>query len=83
MAHHDNPAHFGVRTKQYKLIFFYGQNYRKGGPKPTRPGWELYDMKNDPGQESNVIDQQPKIADSRLPSGSKFLIMAALNTALL
>jgi arylsulfatase A-like enzyme len=54
MAHHDNPAHFGVRTKQYKLIFFYGQNYKKGGPKPTQPGWELYDMKNDPHEMNNL-----------------------------
>ena len=57
MAHHDNPAHFGVRTKEYKLIFFYGQNYKKGGPKPTRPGWELYDMKNDPHEKNNLYGQ--------------------------
>jgi arylsulfatase A-like enzyme len=25
MAHHDNPAHYGLRTERYKLIFFYGQ----------------------------------------------------------
>lgn len=56
MAHHDNPAHFGVRTKKYKLIFFYGQNYKKGGPKPTRPGWELYDMENDPHEMNNIYD---------------------------
>ena len=54
MAHHDNPAHFGVRTKEYKLIFFYGQNYKMGGQKPTRPGWELYDMKNDPYEMNNL-----------------------------
>ena len=54
MAHHDNPAHFGVRTKEYKLIFFYGLNYKKGGPKPTPPGWELYDMKNDPHEMNNL-----------------------------
>ncbi len=30
MAHaHANPAHFGVRTKDYKLIFFYGCDYMK------------------------------------------------------
>jgi len=61
MAHHDNPAHFGLRTKEYKLIFFYGQNYKKGGPKPTQPGWELYDMKNDP-HEMNNIYSDPKYA---------------------
>ncbi|MCP4257991.1 MAG: sulfatase [Planctomycetes bacterium] len=58
MAHHDNPAHFGVRTKEYKLIFFYGQNYKKGGPKPTRPGWELYDMKNDPYEMNNLYGKR-------------------------
>jgi arylsulfatase A-like enzyme len=61
MAHHDNPAHFGVRTKEYKLIFFYGQNYKQGGPKPTQPGWELYDMKNDP-HEMNNLYSNPKYA---------------------
>jgi len=30
MAHaHANPAHFGVRTKDYKLIFYYGCDYFK------------------------------------------------------
>ncbi|MEO1011165.1 MAG: sulfatase-like hydrolase/transferase [Bacteroidota bacterium] len=30
MAHaHANPAHFGVRTKDYKLIFYYGSDYIK------------------------------------------------------
>jgi len=61
MAHHNNPAHFGVRTKEYKLIFFYGLNYKKGRPKPTQPGWELYDMKNDPYEMNNLYGQ-PKYA---------------------
>ena len=56
MAHHDNPAHFGIRTKVYKLIFFYGMNYKQGGPKPTRPGWELYDMINDPHEMNNLYN---------------------------
>ncbi len=30
MAHaHANPAHFGIRTKRYKLIFYYGCDFRK------------------------------------------------------
>jgi len=62
MAHHDNPAHFGVRTKDHKLIFFYGLNYRKGGPKRTRPGWELYDMKNDPHEMNNLYGE-PRYTD--------------------
>jgi len=58
MVHHDNPAHFGVRTKEYKLIFFYGQNYKQGGPSPTQPGWELYDMKNDPHEMNNLYGER-------------------------
>ena len=28
MAHgHNNPAHFGLRTDRYKLIFFYGCDF--------------------------------------------------------
>jgi uncharacterized sulfatase len=31
MAHnHNNPAHFGIRTKKYKLIFFYGTDWTDG-----------------------------------------------------
>jgi arylsulfatase A-like enzyme len=26
-AHHDVPAHFGIRSADYKLIFFYGAHY--------------------------------------------------------
>ena len=58
MEHHDNPAPFGVRTKEYKLIFFHGQNYRQRGPKPTQPGWELYDMKNDPHEMNNLYGKR-------------------------
>jgi arylsulfatase A-like enzyme len=31
-AHHDVPAHFGIRTARYKLIFFYGAHYEKEIP---------------------------------------------------
>lgn len=54
MAHHDNPGHVGVRTKAYKLIYFYGANYEGGYQTP--PGWELYDMKNDPHETVNLYD---------------------------
>ncbi|MFI3321116.1 MAG: sulfatase [Rikenellaceae bacterium] len=61
MAHqHSNPAHFGVRTKDYKLIFFYGVNFNDVVPPrslslyPTPVAWELYDLKNDPHETNNV-----------------------------
>ena len=59
MAHHDNPAHIGMRTKRYKLIYFYGCNYQ--GEYQTPAGWELYDMVKDPGETKNLYDD-PKHA---------------------
>jgi len=66
MAHrHANPAHFGIRTKDYKLIFFYGRYYKDTGEEAniegwgsrygfrTPPGWEFYDLKKDPQEMDN------------------------------
>lgn len=58
MAHgHNNPAHFGIRTERYKLIFFYGCDFtepskaaKHGGNRyfpNTPPAWEFYDLKED------------------------------------
>lgn len=59
MAHHDNPAHYGIRTQEYKLIFFYGLPLDAPGAQkgPTQPGWELYDLRNDPHEMHNVYGQ--------------------------
>jgi len=54
LAHHWNPAHFGIRTKRYKLIFYYGCDTK--GEHRTPPGWELYDLKEDPHEVRNVYD---------------------------
>ena len=54
MAHHDNPGHVGIRTKQYKLIYYYGADYQ--GINQTPPAWELYDMKRDPHELNNLYD---------------------------
>ncbi|MEN8117364.1 MAG: sulfatase [Bacteroidota bacterium] len=67
MAHgHNNPAHFGIRTKKYKLIFFYGVDYTdthnkkkvadKDGNRfwqSTPAAWELYDLEKDPNEMVN------------------------------
>ena len=54
MAHHDNPGHVGIRTKEYKLIYYYGADYQ--GTNQTPPAWELYDMKKDPLESTNLYD---------------------------
>jgi len=67
MVHgHNNPGHFGIRTKTHKLIFFYGCDYtdthngrvvegRKGNRyfKSTPASWELYDLTKDPFEMDN------------------------------
>ena len=67
MAHgHNNPGHFGIRTHQYKLIFFYGTDYadthnqrlvtkHEGNRfwKSTPVAWEFYDLTRDPHEMHN------------------------------
>ncbi|QDT68851.1 Arylsulfatase [Planctomycetes bacterium MalM25] len=63
-AHHDVPAHYGVRTKDFKLVFFYGLPLDAEGARdtPTPAHWELYDLVNDPSEDQNVIDD-PQYAE--------------------
>lgn len=42
------PSHYGIRTKDYKLIYFYEAK--------EEPLWELYDLKKDPKEMINVIE---------------------------
>ncbi len=75
MAHrHANPAHFGIRTKDYKLIFFYGKYWKDTQVEANlegwgnrydfeiTPAWEFYDLKNDPYEMDNRYND-PKYAD--------------------
>ncbi len=56
------PAHYGIRTQRYKLIFFYGLALGHTNNKPTKPGWELYDLAKDPHEMDNVY-RDPAYAD--------------------
>ncbi|MFI3213602.1 MAG: sulfatase [Eubacteriales bacterium] len=55
---HDNPAHYGIRTKEYKLTFYYGLSLDASGElgEPTPPGYELYDLVNDPQELHNIYE---------------------------
>jgi arylsulfatase A-like enzyme len=61
MHAHDNPACIAIRTKRYKLILFYGTWMMDDAPS-TPPAWELYDLKLDPTEDNNVIDN-PEYAE--------------------
>ena len=56
MAHHYNPGHYGIRTEDYKLIFFYGLPLNQNGAlnEITEPYWEFYDLKKDPNEMNNL-----------------------------
>lgn len=45
-AEHMVKRHYGIRTADYKLIHFYNDIDK----------WELYDMKNDPNEMNNLIN---------------------------
>ena len=47
---HGTPAHYGVRTERYKLIYFWRLNH-----------WELFDLKKDPNELVNLYGN-PKYA---------------------
>ncbi len=71
LVHHDVPAHFGIRSKDHKLIYYYGEHYdtEKYGTKTmwwaeegshkivsTPKAWEFYDLTKDPSEVKNEID---------------------------
>jgi N-acetylglucosamine-6-sulfatase len=47
------PAHFGVRSERFKLIFFYGCNPDDRGRR-TPVAWEFYDLVKDPFEMKNL-----------------------------
>ncbi|UXP32050.1 sulfatase [Reichenbachiella agarivorans] len=79
MAHrHQNPAHFGIRTKDKKLIFYYGRywvdtddpnaewNKASWGNDFTRHtpvAWEFYDLEKDPKEMDNRYGDPAYAAD--------------------
>ena len=52
------PAHYGIRTGRYKLVYYYAQPLgMKGATKSTlEPEWELYDLQSDPAEMRNIYN---------------------------
>lgn len=55
-AHHNVYAHYGVRTHEYKLIYYYNDALGQEGAvdETYEPEWELFDLRSDPQEMRNV-----------------------------
>ena len=64
LSHHYVPAHYGIRTDRYKLIYYYGEALGTTGSidEPKAPEWELFDLEKDPNEMCSVYDD-PAYAD--------------------
>ncbi|WP_029487927.1 sulfatase [Candidatus Epulonipiscium viviparus] len=64
LAHHNIWSHYGIRTLDYKLIYYYAQALGKSGTidEYREAAWELFDLKKDPHELNNVYDN-PEYAD--------------------
>ena len=53
----NRPAHFGIRSKDYKLIYYYGEalDMRNATKQNTPPSWEFYDLNADPKERINAF----------------------------
>ncbi len=62
--HHNVYAHYGIRTKRHKLIYYYADALGQPGTidETYEPEWELFDLQNDPC-ELNSVYADPAYAD--------------------
>lgn len=57
-AHHNVYAHYGIRTKSHKLIYYYSDALGQPGAinETYDPEWELFDLDRDPHELNNVVN---------------------------
>jgi arylsulfatase A-like enzyme len=53
---HNVYSHYGIRTRKYKLIYYYNDGLGQPGSKDetNEPEWELFDLEKDPYEVKNV-----------------------------
>ena len=65
LAHHHVYAHYGLRTRRHKLIYYYADALGQPGAidDAKEPEWELFDLDQDPLELNNVY-HDPTYADT-------------------
>jgi len=55
-SHHNVYAHYGIRTKTHKLIYYYSDALGQMGAvdETYEPEWELFDLERDPCEMKNL-----------------------------
>lgn len=56
LLHRNVTAHYGIRTRTHKLIYFYGLPLDITDYPAVAPGWELFDLVKDPNEMNNVYN---------------------------
>lgn len=56
---HQARAHYGIRTHDHKIIYWYYDDLDQPGARPDdlEPEWELFDLQNDPLEINNVYNE--------------------------
>lgn len=74
IKHRDVAAHYGIRTKDSKLIFYYGLPLGMTEFEATAPEWEFFDLLKDPHEMNNIYnDETSKKAIEKLKKKMKSL----------
>lgn len=65
LSHHYVSAHYGIRTKDFKLIYYYGECMDQPNTidESKEPEWELFDLRKDPKEMMNVY-KDPAYAET-------------------
>ena len=58
-AHHNVYAHYGIRTLQHKLIYYYADALGQAGAldETYEPEWELFDLSQDPYEREDLAGE--------------------------
>ncbi|HEY2411068.1 MAG TPA: arylsulfatase [Pirellulaceae bacterium] len=83
LIHHSASGYFAIRDQQWKLNLFRGSGGslapRLIRPKGSEPPMELYDMKDDWRETTNVYDQQPDVV-GRLTTAATRIVQGGRST---